>query len=87
MYGTRQAARQCHQRISGWMEVHDSKEFEYTGGDFMTSFLGLEVEQAKGQIQLHLDTYVNEMLEDYKAYTKRDLKPKKIPMQPGVVLI
>jgi hypothetical protein len=26
------------------------------------------------------------MLEDYKAYINRDLKPKKIPMQPGVVL-
>jgi hypothetical protein len=26
------------------------------------------------------------MLEDYKAYIKRDLKPKQIPMQPGVVL-
>ncbi len=25
------------------------------------------------------------MLEDYKAYIKRDLKPKKIPMQLGVV--
>ncbi len=23
MYGTRQAARQWHQRISGWMESHD----------------------------------------------------------------
>ncbi len=63
-----------------------SQDFEYTWGDFMTSFLGLEVEQNKGQIWLHLDTYVNEMLEDYKAYIKRDLKPKKIPMQPGVVL-
>jgi len=27
-----------------------SKDFEYTGGDFMTSFLGLEVEQEQGQI-------------------------------------
>jgi hypothetical protein len=90
MYGTRQAACQWHQRISGWMESHDfmpvnnektmfmkwegsnfimhglvveemalastsqkmikkfmkeySKDFEYTGGDFMTSFFGLEVE-------------------------------------------
>ncbi len=52
----------------------------------MTSFLGLEVEQDKGQIRLHLHTYVNEMLEDDKAYVKRHLKPKKIPMQPGVVL-
>jgi hypothetical protein len=63
-----------------------SKDFEYTGGNFMTSFLGLEVEQDNGQIRLHLHTYMNEMLEEYKAYIKRDLKPKKIPMQPGGVL-
>ncbi len=43
----------------------------------MTSFLGLEVEEDKGQIRLHPDTYVNEMLEDYKAYIKRDLKAEK----------
>jgi hypothetical protein len=57
-----------------------SKDFEYTRGDFMT-FLDLEVEQDKGKIRLHLDTWVNEMLEDYKAYIKRDLKPKKMRMQ------
>ncbi len=63
-----------------------SKDFEYTGGDLMTSFLGLEIEQVKGQIRPHLDTYVNEMFEGYKAYNKRALKSKKIPMKPGVVL-
>jgi hypothetical protein len=26
------------------------------------------------------------MLEDYKVYINGDLKPKKMPMQPGVVL-
>jgi hypothetical protein len=38
--------------------IHEkySKDFQYTRGDFMTSFLGLEVEQDKGQIRLHLDT-------------------------------
>jgi hypothetical protein len=35
-------------------------------------------------LPLNLDTYVNEMLEEYNAYIKRDLKPKKIPMQPGL---
>ncbi len=58
-----------------------SKGFEYTRGDFMTSFL---VEQDNRQILLHLNTYLNEML-DYKANIKRDLKPKKLPMQPEVV--
>jgi hypothetical protein len=63
-----------------------SKDFKYTRGDFMTTFLGLEVEQDKGQIRLHLNTYVNELLEDYKAYIKRNLEPEKVPLQPGVVL-
>ncbi len=57
-----------------------SKNFEYTGGDFMTSFLGLEVEQDKGPTRLHLNTYVNEMLEEYKANIKRDFKPKKMDL-------
>jgi hypothetical protein len=26
MYGTRQAARRWHQRISGWMESHDCQQ-------------------------------------------------------------
>ncbi len=38
-----------------------SKDFEYTRDDFMTSFLSLEVEQDKGQIRLHLDTYLKEI--------------------------
>ena len=132
MYGTRQAARQWHERISGWMEEHEyhainnektmfmkwegsnyimhglfvddmmhtstsqkmldkffklyAKSFKYTGGDLMTSFLGMEVEQDKGEIRLHLDTYIQEMLNEYQAYIKKDLKPKKVPMQPGVIL-
>jgi hypothetical protein len=49
------------------------------------SSLGLEVEQDNGEIRLHLDNYVKEMLEDYNTYIKRHFKPKKIPVQPGVV--
>jgi hypothetical protein len=68
-------ASTSQKRIKRFMNEY-SKDFEYARGDFMTSFLGLEVEQDKGQIQLHLDIYVNEMLEDYKA----NIMPKKIPM-------
>ena len=35
----------------------------------MTSFLGMEVEQEDGCIKLHLDTYVQEMLDEYNNYT------------------
>jgi hypothetical protein len=132
MYGTRQAARQWHERISGWMEEHEyhavnsektmfmkwdgpdyimhglfvddmihtstsqsmlddffklyAKSFKYTGGDMMKTFLGMEVEQKNGRIQLHLDTYIQEVLDDYKAVIKKALKPKQVPMQPGVIL-
>ncbi len=62
-----------------------AKEFSHSVGDLMTSFLGVEVEQEDhhdGCIKLHLDTYVQEMLDEYKNYIQRALKPKKIPMQP-----
>ena len=62
------------------------KDFEYTGGDLMTNFLGMEVEQEAGCIRLHLDTYVEELVADYTQYIKRELKLKKVPMQPGVIL-
>jgi hypothetical protein len=108
IYGTRQAARAWHLRISGWMESHGypainsektmfmkwegddfilhglfvddmstiptsdhlkeefmalySVDFGVTGGDFMKSFLGMEVEQLEGCIKLHLDTYIQELI-------------------------
>ena len=30
--------------------------------------------------------YVKEMVDEYKQYVKLELKPKKVPMQPGVIL-
>ncbi len=52
----------------------------------MDSFLGLEVEQSEDGIKLHLDTYVTELLEEYHEFHSKFLKPKKMPMQPGLVL-
>jgi len=63
-----------------------AKSFKYTGGDMMKTFLGMEVEQSHGKIQLHLDTYVQEVIDDYKAVIKKDLNLKQVPMQPGVIL-
>ena len=63
-----------------------AKSFKYTGSDLMNTFLGMEVEQKNGTIKLHLDTYIQEVLNDYKAVIKKDLKPKQVPMQPGVIL-
>ncbi len=54
----------------------------------MTSLLGLEIEQSKRDpgISIHLDTYIEEVLKEYKMYARKHPKPKKAPMQPGVVL-
>ena len=132
MYGTRQAARQWHVRISTWMESHGylavnsektmfmkrkgkewivhglfvddmahastcpklkkrfiheyKKDFDITEEGIMSTFLGMEVEQSKDPIKLHLDTYIQETLDEYKSIFKKFLKPKSVPMQPGVML-
>ena len=133
IYGTKQAARRWHTKISGWMSdngyepvnsektifmkrsgedfiIHGlfvddikhvptsqalldeflekySRDFEVTGGkQLMTSFIGLQVEQTKSKISLHLDHYVQETLEEYQKHIKRSLRPKLTPMQPGNVL-
>ena len=132
IYGTRQAARAWHVRLSTWMEEHEympvnnektmfmkwegedfiihgvfvddfktiptsmklkeeferlySADFEYTGGNLMTSFLGLEVEQLGTGIHLHLDTYVQELIEEFGIMHRKFVKPKTVPMSPGLVL-
>ena len=132
MYGTKQAARRWHIRISDWMEqngypavnsektifmkrqgsdfiIHGlfvddmmhvptrdklrdeflelyQRDFEITGDGLMETFLGMEVEQPGKVIRLHLDTYIQEVLAEYKEYIKKALRPKRVPMTPGIVL-
>ncbi len=64
-----------------------SKDFNITGGDLMKSFLGMQVEQGDNKIKLHLDHYVQEMLTEYKDCIKKSLRPRRVPMNPGVVLL
>ena len=52
----------------------------------METFLGMQVEQSEDEIRLHLDNYIRETLDDYKAHTKKTLHPKRTPIQPGLVL-
>ena len=52
----------------------------------METFLGMEVEQPGEVIRLHLDSYIQEVLTEYKDYIKKALRPKKVPMTPGIVL-
>ena len=52
----------------------------------METFLGMEVEQPGKVIKLHLDSYIQEVLTEYKEYIKKSLRPKRVPMSPGLVL-
>ena len=63
-----------------------TRDFEITLEETMTLFLGLKIEQGPQGIDLHLDTYIQEAIDEYGTYFKKPLKPKKVPMQPGVVL-
>ncbi len=50
------------------------RDFEITCKAIMTSFLRIEVEQEEKSIKLHLDTYVQETLDEYKSTIKKFLK-------------
>ena len=52
------------------------------------SFLGLKIKQGLQGINLHLDTYIQETIDasEHQTHFKSFLKPKKVPMQLGVVL-
>ena len=58
------------------------KDFEITVGGLMETFLGMEVEEPGQVIKLHLDSYIQEVLNEYKEY----IRPKRDPMSPGLVL-
>ncbi len=42
----------------------------------METFLGMEVEQPRKVIRLHLDSYIQDVLTKYKAFFKKALRPK-----------
>jgi hypothetical protein len=48
-----------------------SRDFNITGGGLMETFLGMEFEQSNRSIKVHLDHYICEMLNEYKAYIKK----------------
>ena len=51
----------------------------------METFLGMAVEQKNKSIKIHLDNYIKDVLTEYSAYIKKSLRPKKVPISPGVV--
>jgi hypothetical protein len=63
-----------------------TKDFQITGGGLMETFLGMQVEQSNGKIRLHLDNYIRETLDEYKEFSTKSLRPKQVPIQPGLIL-
>ncbi len=63
-----------------------SKDFNITGGGLIKTFLGMEIEQSNRSIKLHLDHYIREMLNEYRTYIKKLLRPKRVPFSPEVIL-
>jgi hypothetical protein len=74
------------QKLKDEFEALYSADFNVTGRGIMTTFLGLEAEQSDDGISLHLDTYIKELVEEYKDIHKKFIKPKSVPMSPRIVL-
>ncbi len=52
----------------------------------MKIFLEMDVEQPGKVIKLHLDSYIQEILTEYMEYIRKELRPKRVLMSPGLVL-
>ncbi len=63
-----------------------SWDFNITLEEAMSYFLGVEIEQGLKGIDLRLDAYIQETIDGYRTHFKRLLEPKRVQMQPGVVL-
>ena len=63
-----------------------TKDFNITGGS-LEIYLGMQVEQSPGKIRLHLNIYIQEALDENKAFQTKSLRPKVVPIQPGLVLV
>jgi hypothetical protein len=74
------------QKLKIEFETLYAMEFDMTGGTPMESSLGLEVEQGNDGISLHLDTYIQELIDEYRLIHRKFIKQKTVPMSPGVVL-
>ena len=72
----------CDKLRNEFLEFY-KKDFEITGGGLIKTVLGMGVEQPGEVIRLHLESYIQEVLTEYKHYIKKALRPKKVPMSPG----
>ena len=52
----------------------------------MSTFLGFQVDHSNDEIHLHMDTYIQGVLDEYKAFARKTLRPKKLPIAPNYQL-
>ena len=62
------------------------EDFYITLEDVMSTFLGMKIEHNKENLAIHLDTNIQEALAEYKETVTKVLKPKQVPMQPGIMM-
>ena len=55
--------------------VKYSRDFEITGGELMYTFFGLQVDHGNDEIHMHMDTYVHTVLDEYKTFARKTLRP------------
>ncbi len=58
----------------------------YRALSFMETYSGMQVEQSRGKIRLHVNNYIRENLDEFKAFRTKSVRPKLVPIQPGLVL-
>ncbi len=44
------------------------------------------MEQPGKVIRMHLDKYIRSVLDEYTEFIKKSLRPKRVPLSPGLVL-
>ena len=59
--------------MSSFLQLYQ-RDFEITGCGLMETFLGMEIEQPGKVIRMHLDIYVQTVLDEYKEYIKKALR-------------
>jgi hypothetical protein len=63
-----------------------TKDFDITGCGLTETFLGMQVAQSKARIHLHLNNYIQEILDEYKVFQTKSLRPKLVPTQTRLIL-
>jgi hypothetical protein len=46
----------------------------------------MQVEQSARSIKIHLDHYIKAVVAGYAEYIRKEVRPKKVPIAPNVVL-